>query len=125
MANEKDRNENRRPRGESSGATPRVEPASATRALPILDHILKDTDPMDPQYHRLLLLRHQLEADDQQFSEAQELIQKYDEAYTKLTAPANRVAVFLSKNEDGTANIAMGDNDWYTNVDPNVELDSL
>jgi len=80
---------------------------------------------MDANFHRLLLLRHQLELDDQQLSEAQELIQKYDEAYTKLTQPANRIAVFLSKNEDGTANIAMGDNDWYTNVDPNVDVETL
>ena len=80
---------------------------------------------MDANFHRLLLLRHQLELDDQQLGEAQELIQKYDEAYTKLTQPANRIAVFLSKNEDGTANIAMGDNDWYTNVDPNIDAEKL
>ncbi len=91
----------------------------------MLDEILKSTDPIDPNYQYLLLLRHQLEVDEQQSAEAQELIAKYDEAYNKLTAPANRVAVFLSKNEDGTANIAMGDNDFYTNVDPNIELETL
>jgi proteasome-associated ATPase len=70
-------------------------------------------------------LRHQLEVDEQQFSEAQGMIQKYDEAYNKLTAPANRIAVYLGKNDDGTANIAMGENDFYTNVDPNVDIDLL
>ncbi len=113
---------NRRENG--GGNVPRNQ-ETAVRAIFVLDEILKNTDPIDPNYQYLLLLRHQLEVDEQQSAEAQELIAKYDEAYNKLTAPANRVAVFLSKNEDGTANIAMGDNDFYTNVDPNIELDTL
>ena len=129
MASERsDRNENKRGGGrrdnssEGSGISGNQD---AVRSLFVLDEILKSTDPIDPNYQYLLLLRHQLEVDEQQASEAQELIQKYDEAYNKLTAPANRVAVFLSPNEDGTANIAMGDNDFYTNVDPNVGLATL
>ena len=106
------------------GALPR-NAETAIRALTLLDEILQSTDPIDPNYQYLLLLRHQLEVDERQSVEAQEMIEKYDEAYTKLTQPANRVAVFLSKNDDGTANVAMGDNDLYTNVDPNVELDAL
>jgi proteasome-associated ATPase len=125
MADDRDRNDRRRGRADSGDGGPRIQPASSVKALPILDQILNDTDPMDANFHRLLLLRHQLEADETQFSEAQDLIQKYNEAYDKLTAPANRIAVFLSKNDDGTANIAMGDNDWYTNVDPNVPIDAL
>ena len=109
---------------ESGGSIPRNQ-ETAVRAIFVLDEILKSTDPIDSNYQYLLLLRHQLEVDEQQSAEAQELIAKYDEAYNKLTAPANRVAVFLSANEDGTANIAMGDNDFYTNVDPNVELGTL
>jgi proteasome-associated ATPase len=117
------RNENKRG-GRGDGGVPRGQETSV-RAIVVLDELLKKTDPIDPNYQYLLLLRHQLEVDEQQFSEAQEMIQKYDEAYNKLTAPANRVAVFLSANDDGTANIAMGDNDFYTNVDPNVEIDTL
>jgi proteasome-associated ATPase len=127
MASDRERNENKRGNGRretESGAIPRNQ-ETAVRAIFVLDEILKSTDPIDPNYQYLLLLRHQLEVDEQQASEAQELIQKYDEAYNKLTAPANRVAVFLSSNEDGTANIAMGDNDFYTNVDPNVDIETL
>jgi proteasome-associated ATPase len=132
MASERnERNENRRGSGRresnTDGKTESVPRNQETnvQSLFVLDEILKSTDPIDPNYQYLLLLRHQLETDEKQFTEAQELIAKYDEAYNKLTAPANRVAVFLSANEDGTANIAMGDNDFYTNVDPNIELDSL
>jgi proteasome-associated ATPase len=123
MASDRDRNE----RGESRRAGSRGGAPQETniRALSLLDEILQTTDPIDPNYQYFLLLRHQLEIDERQFTEAQEAIEKYDEAYTKLTQPANRVAVFLSKNDDGTANVAMGDNDWYTNVDPNVDLEAL
>jgi proteasome-associated ATPase len=128
MASDKERNENRRSqsrRENNEGGVSGQRSPEAIRAISVLDEILKSTDPIDPNYQYLLLLRHQLDLDEQQFSEAQELIQKYDDAYNKLTAPANRVAVFLSKNEDGTANIAMGDNDFYTNVDPNVDIETL
>ena len=126
MASDKNerRSQGRRDTNEGGGAIPRSQ-ETAVRAISVLDEVLKSTDPIDPNYQYLLLLRHQLEVDEQQSSEAQELIQKYDDAYNKLTAPANRVAVFLSKNEDGTANIAMGDNDFYTNVDPNVDVETL
>ncbi|MDQ2798735.1 MAG: peptidase, partial [Armatimonadota bacterium] len=133
MPSDKERNENRRDerrgnnggaRRESGGNAPRKDDATV-RAIFVLDEILKNTDPIDSNYQYLLLLRHQLELDEKQFAEAQKMIEEYDEAYTKLTSPANRVAVFLSANEDGTANIAMGDNDFYTNVDPNVEVESL
>ncbi|MGO8671161.1 MAG: AAA family ATPase [Capsulimonadaceae bacterium] len=126
MANDRERNDNRRGRSESGpGDTSRGDSGGPARALPILDQILKETDPMDKSFHRLLLLRHQLEVDEQEYSHTQDLLHKYDEAYTKLTQPANRIAVFLSRNDDGTANIAMGDNDWYTNVDPNVDPSTL
>ena len=128
--NDRDRSENRRGNnnggngGGRSGASPRgVE--TTVRALTLVDEILESTDPIDPNYQYLLLLRHQLEVDERQFQEAQAAIEKYDDAYTKLTQPANRVAVFLSKNDDGTANIALGDSDFYTNVDPNVDVDAL
>ena len=131
MASDKERNERRsggrrdnNGGGEGGSSIPRNQ-ETAVRAIFVLDEILKSTDPIDPNYQYLLLLRHQLEVDEQQSAEAQELIQKYDDAYNKLTAPANRVAVFLSKNEDGTANIAMGDNDFYTNVDPNIDVETL
>ncbi|MCW3059509.1 MAG: ATP-dependent proteasome regulatory subunit, partial [Capsulimonas sp.] len=112
---------NRRSKGGDSGQRS----DASVRAIKVLDEILESTDPLDANYQYLLLLRHQLEIDEQQLTEAQEMIQKYDEAYTKLTQPANRIAVFLSGNEDGTANIALGDNEFYTNIDPNVDAAEL
>jgi len=124
MPNERERGDGRRGRDDRGNRSPRNTETSV-RALSVLDEIIRNSDPMDPNYQHLLLLRHQVETDEQQSAEAQELIQKYDEAYTKLTQPANRIAVYLSKNEDGTANIALGDTEYYTNVDPNVDPETL
>jgi proteasome-associated ATPase len=123
MANERNKNNDYDRRGSDSGIPRNGQ--TQVRSLAVLDEVLSRTESDDPRIQYLLLLRHQLEVDEQQFAEAQEMIGKYDEAYTKLTQPANRIAVFLGKNEDGTANIAMGENDFYTNVDPNVEVDLL
>ena len=83
MPSDNDRNNRRSKGGESA---PKSD--ASVRAIKVLDEILESTDPLDANYQYLLLLRHQLEIDEQQLTEAQEMIQKYDEAYTKLTAPA-------------------------------------
>ena len=57
------------------GSIPRNQ-ETTVRAIFVLDEILKSTDPIDPNYQYLLLLRHQLEVDEQQSAEAQELIAK-------------------------------------------------
>jgi proteasome-associated ATPase len=95
------------------------------RGTAIVDELISQFEPSDPRINYLLLLRHQLEVDEQQMAEARKALQEYDEAYTKLTQPANKVAVFLGANEDGTANIALGDSDFYTNIDPKVDASSL
>ncbi|MDR3710105.1 MAG: AAA family ATPase [Capsulimonadaceae bacterium] len=116
-----------RDRGQAGrgGASGQRGASAQVRASGIVEEILRQTEQTDPRLQYLLLLRQQLEVDEQQLAEAHETIEKYDEAYTKLTQPANRIAVFLSKNEDGTANIALGDNEFYTNIDPNVDGEQL
>ncbi len=50
-----------------------------------------------------------------------ELIQKYEEAYQKLTAPANKIGVFVRQLEDGLALVALGDGEYVAEVDPNLD----
>jgi proteasome-associated ATPase len=71
----------------------------------------------------LLLLRHQMEVDERQFQEAQEALAEFDEAYQKLTSPANRLATFLGHIDDELANIALGDGDFLSNFDPKGDFD--
>jgi proteasome-associated ATPase len=97
-------------------------PDSTYRALSLLDRILGMTRNEDARVvNHLLLLRHQLETDEAQFEEAQKLLAEYEEAYQKLTAPANRVGTYLGEASDGHASVALGDGEFICSVDPRVE----
>jgi len=96
------------------------------KALAILEEVLKQTSANDPRYGLLEMLHHQLQVDERQFEEAQQLIEEYNEVYEKLTAPANRIATYLGPDTGNTAYIALGDSEYYTNVDPkSVQLETL
>ena len=98
---------------------------TTVRAVAVVDELLSMTPPSDTKYQYLLLLRHQLEVDERQMVEAQKYIQEYEEAYNKLTAPANRVATYLGDLEDEeTVLISMGDTDFVANVDPKMNRES-
>ncbi|GAB4455587.1 MAG: proteasome ATPase [Armatimonadaceae bacterium] len=95
------------------------------RALSIVDELLSMTPPSDSKYQYLLLLRHQLETDERQLEEASKVIAEYEEAYNKLTSPANRLATFLDDIEDeNTVHIALGDQEFIANVDPKLDRES-
>jgi proteasome-associated ATPase len=92
------------------------------RAIAIVDELISITSPSDNRYQYLLLLRHQLQTDEQQMEEARQHIQEYEEAYTKLTSPANRLATFLDDiEEENTVLIALGDQEFIANVDPKLD----
>ncbi len=116
------------------------------QALWLLDEIIRMTPRSDVRLGYLLALREQLETDEQMMDEARKVIAEFDDAYTKLTAPANRIGVFLGKVEpeperkrpailtsrkDSTpaasqiARIALGDQEYIASIDPAIELASL
>jgi len=97
-------------------------PQASLRAIAILDDILRRTPRDDPRLPYLLLLRQQLELDEQHLQEAQKLIAEYEEAYNKLTSPANRIGVYLGSPDEGIASIALGDSEFYANADPKLDL---
>jgi proteasome-associated ATPase len=95
---------------------------SSYRAVSVLDRVLMQLRNEDPRtINLLLLLRHQLETDEKQFEEAQKLLAEYEEAYQKLTQPANRVGTYLGETDDGYASVAMGDGEYVCRVDPRLE----
>ena len=96
---------------------------TSIRALSVVDELLSMTSPSDAKYQYLLLLRHQMEVDERQMQEAQKVIAEYDEAYNKLTAPANRIATFLGEVEgEDTVHLTLGDSEFIANVDPKADL---
>lgn len=73
----------------------------------------------------LSALKDALEADDDRREEAAKLLAEYEAAYEKLTAPANRLAVFLDWLENDNVLIAFGDTEYVAHVDPKVEATTL
>ncbi len=105
-------------------------PETQMDARGLVDEILSHFPPDDPRARQyLLLLRHQLQVDAQQFEEAQAALQEFEEVYEKLTQPANRIGVFLgpspkSLDDDGEEaeyqTIAVGDQEYIVTVDPKL-----
>jgi proteasome-associated ATPase len=117
------------PAGRHSGDDDNYEPRrleTPYRAITLLDKILQQLPGDDPKLVQyLLLLRHQLEVDEQQFEEARKLLQEYEEAYQKLTSPANRVGTYLGALDEGVASVAIGDTEFVANVDPKMDASTL
>ena len=78
-----------------AGATPEMQ----LRALWLLDEIIRMTPRNDVRLGYLMTLREQIETDEAMMDEAKKVIAEFEEAYNKLTAPANRIGVFLGKVE--------------------------
>jgi proteasome-associated ATPase len=113
-------------------------PETQLKATALLDELLRGAAGLDTRTRQyLLLLRHQLQVDEQQMQEAAEAISEFEDAYQKLTQPANRIGVYLGKpagdseNSDSstrndteeieTASIAVGDQEFIVLVDPKLE----
>jgi proteasome-associated ATPase len=125
--------------GQSSGSS-----EMQLRALWLLDEIIRMTPRNDVRLGYLMTLREQIETDEAMMEEARKVIAEFEEAYAKLTAPANRIGVFLGKIEPetkprprrrflqsadaapdekpgATVRIALGDQEYIANVDPKLE----
>lgn len=110
-------------------------PETQLDASGLLDEVLKSGKVEDSRTRNtLFLLRHQLETDKRQLDEAAEVISQYEEAYNKLTQPANRIGVYLGlppeertkrkvepESPDNLALIAVGDQEFVVQVDPNLD----
>ena len=121
--------------------TPQLDPEMQLRAIWILDEIIRVTPRNDTRLGYLFTLREQLETDESMMEEARKVIGEYEEAYSKLTAPANKIGVYLGEvgmprkkpigykflespsnsKGDRVVRVALGDQEYITNVDPKIE----
>lgn len=95
------------------------------RARALLAEILARTPQDDTRLELLELLDYQLQVDEHQLEEARQAIAQFEEVYKKLTSPANRIGTYLGSPADGIAYIAVGDAEYYANVDPKLNLKAL
>jgi proteasome-associated ATPase len=102
-----------------------------SRTLELLDKAIEQA-PKDNQrlQNYLAALRTALLSEGQEREEAQKLLAEYEEAYNKLTAPANRLGVFVQwlegkEAQDQVALIALGDQEFVAQVDPKTPTEEL
>lgn len=104
-------------------------PSEPARTRELLDKIYEQAPKDDPRLQNYLAaLERSLAADAKDREESDRLLAEYEEAYNKLTAPANRIGVFLNwiESEDSKfAMIAVGDTEFVAHVDPKIDSEQL
>ena len=100
-------------------------PASGETPITLVDKLIAATAEDTPARVDLFRLRQQIQEHDITLNEARAAIEKMDEVIKKVTAPANRIGTFLGLPKKELAHVAVGGHDYFTNVDPRLELGSL
>lgn len=97
--------------------------ATISQLVERLEQSAPSDDPKVRAYLTTLKTELRKETERQEVRDAQ--LREYAEAYEKLTAPANRLGLFLEHLEDGLVLIASGDTDFVSMVDPKVDPEHL
>ncbi|MCC7228770.1 MAG: AAA family ATPase [Fimbriimonadaceae bacterium] len=103
--------------------------ASDSRTRDLVEKIQEQAPKDDPRLQNYITaLERSVAADDKDRDETARVIAEYEEAYNKLTAPANRIGLFLHWIEDKEGDhawIAVGDTEFVAQVDPKVDAAQL
>ena len=93
--------------------------------LHIVDNLLVLAPDRDSSRPLLYRLRRELMEREITFQEARRTLVELEAALEKITAPANRIGVYLGSPKEGVATIYVGGSDYYANVDPRVNISQL
>lgn len=94
--------------------------------MDILDRIEKSAPAGDPKLQNYIsALRAELAKEEEAKQVQSQALAQYEEAYQKLTQPANRIGVLLALMDEGLALVALGDTEYLAGLDPAVEPDTL
>ncbi len=99
----------------SSGSTP----------LELVDKCLASLPEGDQRIPLLYQLRHRIVEQGTSFQQQEADMKKMQAVIEKLTAPANRIGTLVGQPDEGVARIMVGGAEYYANVDPRIEGDSL
>jgi proteasome-associated ATPase len=104
--------------------------AEASSSLDLVERVIELAPKDSPRLQNsLVALRDAVGEDAQRMNEQQTVLAEYEEAYGKLTAPANRIGVFLQFLESGTGDplalIALGDQEFVAQIDPKMDASGL
>ena len=93
--------------------------------LRLVDQLLGLAPDRDPARPLLYRLRRQLMEREISFQEARRALVEMEAALEKVTAPANRVGIFLGMPGEGIATVFVGSAEYYANIDPRVDAAQL
>jgi proteasome-associated ATPase len=85
-----------------------------------LDFLIASLPAGDPLRRTLAELRREITDQREILQDAREAIEKLEEVVRKVTAPANRIGIFLGAPNRETAHIVVGGADYYCNIDPRI-----
>lgn len=92
----------------------------ADEPIRIVDQVLLALPETDASRPLLYQLRRQLMDQEITHQEARRALVELESALEKVTAPANRVGIFLDSPREGIANVFVGGSEYYANIDPRV-----
>ena len=101
------------------------EEGSDGEVLGMVDKLLSLAPERDPMRPLLYRLRRQLMEREITYQEARRAMVELEGALEKVTAPANRVGIYLGSPRTGIATVFVGGSEYYANVDPRLDAARL
>ena len=101
------------------------EEGSDGEVLGMVDKLLSLAPERDPMRPLLYRLRRQLMEREITYQEARRTMVELEGALEKVTAPANRVGIYLGSPRAGIATVFVGGSEYYANVDPRLDAARL
>jgi proteasome-associated ATPase len=99
-------------------------PRQDSLSLELIERAISQAPADNPKLQNTLnALKGALLSAESKHEEAQKLMAEYEEAYSKLTSPANRLGIFIQWLEDRLALISLGDQEYVTQVDPKLDVE--
>lgn len=111
--------------GESPSSPSRDAGNSPPSLLALIDQCLASLPEGDSRIPLLYQMRQRVLEQAASSQQQDKEFKKLQSVVEKLTAPANRVGMFLGQSEDGLAKIIVGGSEYYANIDPRLTRDSL
>ena len=106
-------------------ASEQVHSKEASRAARLVNDIIRSTQRSDPRLPELFVLRKLVDSQTRRLEDAERKSVEFEEAYNRLTSPANRLGVYLGRADDQHALVAIGDQEYVAAVAPDISLDEL
>ncbi|MEW6751558.1 MAG: AAA family ATPase [Candidatus Latescibacterota bacterium] len=103
----------------------RAQEEAADSPLHVVDQLLNVVSDRDLARPLLYQLRRQLMEREITFQEARHALVELEGALEKVTAPANRVGIYLGSPKEGIATLFVGGSEYYANIDPRLDARRL